>query len=170
MVRLGTNYTITKTTLQHYLEVTKIVTSESLRVMISLKFTNSLNQIILAHQIPMNTPYSSIHHHLPHHHPPRSHLPRYQLAPAQADVLRERIACDEQDDIDHLPNPSRAPVVRGGASGRGGALDMPSSWRVGSVGAGYHHLEGGELITCFSFSSTLRHGPQQSSCSCCHHR
>jgi hypothetical protein len=112
--------------------------------MISLKFMTSLNQSILNHQIPMNTPCSSVHHHLPHHHHPRSHLPRYQLALAQADVLSERIACDEQDDIDHLPNPSHAPVVRSGASGRGRALDMPSSWRVGGFGAGYHHLEGGE--------------------------
>ncbi len=82
----------------------------------------SLNQRILDHQIPMNTPCSSVHHHLPppHHHS-RYHLPRYQLALAQADVLRERIACDEQNDIGHLPNPSHAPVVRGGASGRVGA-------------------------------------------------
>ena len=102
MVLFGTNYTIT-----HYLEATKIVTSESLRVMISLKFMTSLNQRILNHKIPMNTPCSSEHHHLSHHHPPR-----YQLALAQAFVLGERIACDEQDDIDHLPNPSHAPVVR----------------------------------------------------------
>ena len=104
----------------------------------------SLNQRILDHQIPMNTPCSPVHHHLPRPHYPRSHLHCYQFALAQADVLGERIACDEQDDIDHLPNPSHAPVVRSGASGQGGTLDMSSSWRIGSVGGGYHHLEGGE--------------------------
>ena len=38
--------------------------------------------------------------------------------------------------------PSRVRVARGGASGTGGALDTPSSWRGGSVGVGYLHLEG----------------------------
>jgi len=103
---------------------------------------NQIIHCVLDHQILTNTPWSSSVHHLPHHHHPRSHLPRYQLALAQADVLGEQVACDEQGDIDHLPTPSHAPVVTGGASGRGVALDMSSSWRGGSVGAGCHHLEG----------------------------
>jgi hypothetical protein len=72
--------------------------------------------------------------------------------------LGERIACDEQDDIDHLPNPSHALVVRGGASGWGGALDMPSSWRVGvdteiiySVGSDCTNLSTKQPMQNYSF-------------------
>lgn len=108
----------------------------------------SLDHTILPlnHQILMNHPsYPPPPHHPPHFHPPRFHLPHaLQLALLQVDALGEQVGCDGQGDSAHPPAPSHVRVVRDGTSGRGGALDMPSSWRGGSVDGGYLHLEGDE--------------------------
>ena len=50
--------------------------------------------------------------------------------------------CVGRADCDHPPAPSHVRVARGGVSRTGGTLDMPSSWRGGSVGVGYQHLDG----------------------------
>ena len=42
----------------------------------------------------------------------------------------------------HQLAPSHVRVAMGGASGTGGALDTPSSWRGGRVGVGYLHQDG----------------------------
>ena len=85
---------------------------------------------------------SSVHHNLPPP-PPRCHLPRsLQLALVHVGASGEQVACGGQGDSDHPQALSHVRVARGGASGTGGALDTPSSWRGGSVDVGYPHLEG----------------------------
>ena len=84
------------------------------------------------HQIQMNPPFSSVHHHLFHPHP-HCHLPRsLQLALMQIGASGVQVACGGQGDSDHLPAASHVRVARGDASGTGGALDTPSSWRGSS--------------------------------------
>ena len=43
-------------------------------------------------------------------------------------------------DNDHPATPIHVRLARGGASGRDGVRDMPSSWHGGSVGVSYLHL------------------------------
>jgi len=52
-------------------------------------------------------------------------------------MCQESRLCGGQGDGDHPPGPGHVWVAKGGASGRGGALDAPRSWHVGSVGIGY---------------------------------
>ena len=64
------------------------------------------------------------------------------LGLVQVGASGEQVACGGQGDWDHPPAPSQVRVARCEASGTGGTLDTPSSWRGGSVGVGYLHLEG----------------------------
>ena len=122
----------------------------------------SQNQSILPlnHQTPMNLPFSFVHRHLPHPLP-HSHLSHsLLLALVQVDALGEQVVRGGQGDSDHPPTPSHVQVVTGGTLGRGGALNMPSSWHGGSVGVGYLHQEENGQKICSSFSSTLWYVPQ----------
>ena len=111
----------------------------------------------LNHQTLMNLPSSFVHHHLlPHFHLPRSLL----LALVQVDALGEQIVCGGQGNSDHPPTPSHVRVVTCGALGRGGVLNMPSSWHEGSVRIGYLHEERDWKKICSSFSSTSWYVPQ----------
>jgi len=107
--------------------------------------------------------FSSVYHRLPpRYDSPRSRLPRsLQLALVLVDAPREQVACGGPGDSDHPCAHRHVRVSRGGASGTGGALDRPRSWRVGSVGVDYLHLEGDRCITSSSFSSTSRHESHQ---------
>jgi len=87
---------------------------------------------------PNESASSSVHHRLPPRYPPScSHLPRsLQLALVQVDAPWERVACRGHGDTDHPSAPRHVRVARSGASGTGGALDRPSSWRRLSVSGG----------------------------------
>ena len=58
----------------------------------------------------------------------------------QVDELEEQVVCSGQGDNDNPQTAIHVRLARGGASGRDGVLDMPSSWHGGSVGVSYLHL------------------------------